>query len=49
MKKIFTLTLALSFIVSMAQTDYHFPEESSKHERNMAAMATSLSARNDVS
>lgn len=32
MKKLFTLTLALSFILSMAQTDYHFPEESSKHE-----------------
>ncbi|CAI8724820.1 agmatine deiminase family protein [Chryseobacterium sp. IT-36CA2] len=32
MKKLFTLTLALSFILSMAQTDYNFPEESSKHE-----------------
>lgn len=32
MKKLFTLTFVLSFILSMAQTDYHFPEESSRHE-----------------
>lgn len=32
MKKLFTLILALSFIVNRAQTTYHFPEESSRHE-----------------